>query len=61
MAVLISASVCVWKVEHATSPKPKAILDHMARWQQTVKTVTMTVNSVKQFDTQRVSSALQAR
>ena len=59
MVVLISACVCVWKVEHATSPK--AILDHMPRWQQTVKTVSMTVNSVKQFDTQRVSSALQAR
>ena len=51
-SVHVSTGACVWKVKHATSPK--AILGHMPRWQQTVKTVTRTEDSVKQFGTQRV-------
>ena len=41
----------------ARGRSPKVILSHMPKWQQTVKTMTRTGDSVKQFGTQRVSFA----
>ena len=54
-SVPVLMCVCI----RATSPK--AILGHMPRWQQTANTVTRTGDRVKQFDTQQVLSALQAK